>query len=202
MGALGLKNGQHEQLAVLIGTGQNHLDAYCVVYDCDRKSAHNRAKSVTERPEVARRIRQVQEAAEKKAIEFTVLARTEILDRYLRIMDHGMEIVPVLDRSGNPIGERMRDARAALDASKAYGIEIGMGVRETRVTRKDDNPLAGKTYKELVGITEKVNETLATHLQRSRDREARATGDDGDPEGAGAVEAARVPDGSDPRALQ
>ena len=120
-----LTNGKHEQFASLIALGHSPASAYS---SCgySSKGAGQSANRLLRKPEVSTRVEELKAAVSERQVEKTPVNSAWLMQRLRQIVDRAMQVEPVRDRHGNPIGEYKYDPATAIKAVELMGREHGM----------------------------------------------------------------------------
>jgi phage terminase small subunit len=125
-----LANPRHERFAQEFATGKSASEAYrSAGYRPNRGHAATlkQHRNISKRVEEILAARQRAEAkATERAIDRTAITKEWVIERLRENAERAMQLSPVLDKKGNPVGEYKHDASAANRALELIGKELGM----------------------------------------------------------------------------
>jgi phage terminase small subunit len=120
-----LTNSRHEHFAHLITKGESPARAY-VVCGFSEKGALQSGNRLLRRPDVAARVEELKTAVSERQVEKFAVDRAWVLSMLTENAKRAMQVEPVRDREGNPIGQYTYQGAVANKALELLGKEFGM----------------------------------------------------------------------------
>jgi hypothetical protein len=156
-----------ERFARSLANGAKPSVAYVQAGYAPGKSAAANAYHLRQRPNVQRRITYL--AARRRRNEHQVIARavkrTEVNKEYVllglqQIVERSLQREPMLDRTGNPIGQYPYDPKTATRALELLGKETGMFIARQETTLKIEDKLRNMTDEERLAYHRELLESV------------------------------------------
>jgi phage terminase small subunit len=120
-----LTNSKHEHFAHLVAKGESPARAYvgCGYSESGALQSGNRLLRNTD---VALRVKELKTAVSERQVEKFALDRVSVLRMLTENARRAMQLEPVRDREGNPIGRYIYQGAVANKALELLGKELGM----------------------------------------------------------------------------
>jgi phage terminase small subunit len=139
----GLK-AKHLRFVHAMASGLSERDAYLAAgYKCLPKSAEREGLRLCTRPDVAMALAEVRREAAKAA----GIDSEWVMTSLRTVVERCMQVEPVLNREGNPIGVYRFDAPGALRGLELIGKQQGMFADRLKISEEaslDDDELAAR----------------------------------------------------------
>jgi len=120
-----LTNNKHEHFAHLVVKGERPAKAY-VVCGYSPSGAMQSGNRLLRKPDVAARVAELKSVVSERQVEKTSVDRAWVITRLTENVQRAMQIEPVRDREGNPIGQYTYQGGVANKALELLGKEFGM----------------------------------------------------------------------------
>ena len=120
-----LTNGKYEQFAHLIAKGESSAKAY-VLCGYSSNGALQSGNRLLRNPNVSARVEELRTAVSERQVEMIAVDRTWVISMLTENAKRAMQVEPVRDREGNPIGQYSYQGGVANKALELLGMEIGM----------------------------------------------------------------------------
>ena len=122
---ISLRNGKYEHFAHLIAKGESPAKAY-VLCGYSSNGALQSGNRLLRNPAVSARVEELRTAVSERQVEMIAVDRTWVISMLTENAKRAMQVEPVRDREGNPIGQYSYQGGVANKALELLGMEIGM----------------------------------------------------------------------------
>jgi phage terminase small subunit len=154
-----LSNRRHEQFATLIAGGMTPTKAYSAAGFTGRGSAQSASRLAKSSP-VAARIAELSHDLSCMARQRAVVDREYVLRRLRENVERAMQVKPVLDSKGKPVGTYRYDGSVANRALELIGKELEMFRDGHDHTFKWDGDPKKLTKEQLETLTKALEEQV------------------------------------------
>ena len=120
-----LTNGKYEHFAHLIAKGESPAKAY-VLCGYSSNGALQSGNRLLRNPDVSARVEELRTAVSERQVEKIAVDRAWVIAMLIENAKRAMQVEPVRDREGNPIGQYNYQGGVANKALELLGKEIGM----------------------------------------------------------------------------
>ena len=157
-----LRNNRHEAFAQALAQGLEPYDAYQAAgYTGSETTARAALWRLQKDPRIQERVAELRLPSDERMINEHVETILWVEERLVENAESCMQRVPVLDRQGNEVGERLVDVQAANRSLELLGKQRGM-FRQQLEIGGIDKELSGKSDSEV----RQMIEGLAAELGR------------------------------------
>jgi phage terminase small subunit len=120
-----LTNGKYEHFAHLIAKGESPSKAY-VLCGYSSNGALQSGNRLLRNPNVSARVQMLKAAVSERQVEKIAVDRAWVISMLIENVKRAMQVEPLRDREGNPIGQYSYQGGVANKALELLGKEIGM----------------------------------------------------------------------------
>ena len=120
-----LTNAKYEHFSHLIAKGESPAKAY-VLCGYSSNGALQSGNRLLRNPAVSARVEELRTAVSERQVEMIAVDRTWVISMLTENAKRAMQVEPVRDREGNPIGQYSYQGGVANKALELLGMEIGM----------------------------------------------------------------------------
>jgi phage terminase small subunit len=159
-----LTNGKHEHFAHRVAKGESPAKAYvgCGYSESWALQSGNR---LLRKPDIAERVEELKTAVSERLVEKFAVDRVSVLRMLTENARRAMQIEPVRDREGNPIGQYVYQGSVANKALDLLGKEIEIFQQKPEKQGLDIHEMMARLHK-----------GRERNAQAKRDRDAAAAG--------------------------
>jgi phage terminase small subunit len=120
-----LTNGKYEQFAHLIAKGESSAKAY-VLCGYSSNGALQSGNRLLRNPDVSARVEELKTAVSERQVQTIAVNRAWVNAMLIENIKRAMQVEPVRDREGNPIGQYSYQGGVANKSLELLGKELGM----------------------------------------------------------------------------
>ncbi len=120
-----LTNSKHEHFAHMVAKGESPARAY-VGCGYSQSGALQSGNRLLRKPDVAERVEELKAAVSERQVEKFAVDRVWVLRMLTENARRAMQVEPVRDREGNPVGQYVYQGAVANKALELLGRELGM----------------------------------------------------------------------------
>jgi phage terminase small subunit len=120
-----LTNAKYEHFAHLVAKGESPAKAY-VLCGYSQNGSLQSGNRLLRKPEVSARVEELKKAVSERQVEKIAVDRAWVVAMLIENVQRAMQVEPVRDREGNPIGQYTYQGGAANKALELLGKELGM----------------------------------------------------------------------------